>query len=543
MKFEHKLDSLFDRVIEKHPNHADKQRPARGNIARTIAGAIGQYWMINGIREWMKRGQALSEQFDALLQNDTATNDEFDTFTQDETAHGRSRDETIQRLLEIREKALHFIAEIDRKIDDIDQQTDETMQTDTPIPPSSIMRFGMQEIHRMWESLPRERRKRPNGEFLKHPNGALLEAWLTEQPDRIQADGRKDALFPEGLISNPLATASAQLRLYTQDELPSFRHVEQRTTIPFFSGPHDSEHLLFTLLILADAAGFNALRPGRGVRIDKRLLIFTLLAMSRNQRRADRRYEWRPTLRELRDLIWPLHPNKHGRMVSSFRPGTHGPALLQGLQAVNIATIPLPNGDHWQPVHVWQYPTRDLDRETIIEIRLPDGCDHGAAIDRQALIAAGAISDPAFNIEIGLAYIWDEAKARNGGHRIRATQPEVLRDPQRNIINGRGEQVPERSGKLSKNWNHPDAIPTGRHVRHPHANKVRVLTREDRRRLAYGPETRGKSRNQITNERNNAERLLIRQETAGRITIERDAIDARTGKSGWRILQNWTHHD
>ena len=55
--------------------------------------------------------------------------------------------------------------------------------------------------------------------------------------------------------------------------------------------------------------------------------------------------------------------------------------------------------------------------EILFEIALPDEAGHGPLIRRDALIAAGVVSDPAFDGTLALATLWDRAKAKNGGFR------------------------------------------------------------------------------------------------------------------------------
>lgn len=85
-------------------------------------------------------------------------------------------------------------------------------------------------------------------------------------------------------------------------------------------------------------------------------------------------------------------------------------------------------------------------------------------------------------------------------------------------------------------WKHPQAVRTGCKERISQADKVRVLSREERRRLEYGVAGQ-KKRPQLANERKMADRLLANHERTGRIVIERNVIDVRTGRKGWRILE------
>lgn len=378
---------------------------------------------------------------------------------------------------------------------------------------------GFEAVHWVWQQT--------NGS-LRHPLAALIEGWL-QRPIPFETDPHRNGIMPSGLLPRPPSnrTLPAQLALLADDQLPALGRVERETgQLPLFAELMAEHDLPVTPLLLANAAGFRSLQPGRGARLDKRLLVFGLLSMPRGNRRPGGSYEWRPTLREIRDLLWPA---KSGGK-SSFRPGKHGAGLLSALQAINLAEIMLPDGDIWRPMRVWRNPTRSLDSETIIEIRLPDGSDHGPLVDKGALVDAGTVSDPAFDLQLGLAYLWDEAKARNGGYRIHATRPEVLRDGNGYITDAAGKVILER-GQPVRRWNHPLAVRTGRQERHPQADKVRVLTREERRRLAYGRKRPADSGN-YTRECNAADRLLVNMEADGRIVIERQG-------SSWRILEAW----
>ncbi|MDE2761440.1 MAG: hypothetical protein OXK74_01475 [Gemmatimonadota bacterium] len=400
---------------------------------------------------------------------------------------------------------------------------------------------GFRSVHEAWENLADDLRA-----DLKHPLAALIEGWLL-QPESIRPDvdrhgrPRTKGILPGGLLPKQ----PAQLALIPdrhKGQLPGIGRIERaERQLPLFAELMVDNDLPVTPLILADAAGFRGLQPGRGARYDKRLLVFGLLSMPRDQRRPGARYEWRPTLREIRDLLWPARPvQRRGktRSVTSYRPIKHAWSLLSALQAVNLAEIGLPDGDTWRPMRVWRNPDLDnLDRQAIIEIRLPGESDHGPLVDKSALAAAGVISDPAFDLELGLAYLWDDAKARNGGYRIRATRPEALRNEHGHIVDAARQVVLER-GRPATRWDHPQAVLTGRQERHPQADKVRVLTREERRRLSYGP-ANDKHPNQLTSERRQTDRLLAERETAGRIVIERNAINPRTGQKGWRILEAW----
>ena len=304
--------------------------------------------------------------------------------------------------------------------------------------------------------------------------------------------------------------------------------------LPLLADILDDTDLPIAPLLLAKAAGFHGLQPGRGARLDKRILIFSLLEMPLSQRRPGGRYELRRPLRFWRDWLWPARDGK-----SSYRPVKHKQTLRDALTAINLAEIIMPDGSRWIPVVRRGIPDlNSLDSEVIIQIELPSGSNRGPQVDKGLLAAAGVVSDPAFDLELGLAYLWDEAKRRNGGYRVYATRPEVVRNRQGCIMDAAGQVIVKR-GKPVTRWDHPRAVRTGRMERNPAADRVRVLDREARRRLAYGSGN-GKRPDHISHERAATDKMLAGIESEGRILIERDAVDLRSGGDGWRILEVWT---
>ena len=389
-----------------------------------------------------------------------------------------------------------------------------------------------------WLWLDEEERAR-----VKHPLAPLIQAWL-QRPEEIRPEIDKagqplrNGIMPEGLMpGRPAVLATKACADLEGDLLPELGRVEKSTEqLPLLAEIMADEDLPVAPLILANAAGFRGLQPGRGARLDKRVLVYSLLSMPIDQRRPGARYELRRPLRWWRDMLWPMRTGPGGRTLSSYRPTKHARALYSALEAVNLAKVIMPDGYTWRPVIVRGYPAfDDLDSPVITEIALPDGSDRGPSIDRPALIDAGTVSDPAFDLQLGLAYLWDEAKGRNGSRRVFALRPVVLSDGEGHIVDEAGKVIREK-GLPATRWNHPRAVRTGQLERNPAADRVRVLDREGRRRLAYGS-AGNRPDHQISRERKATDALLEGLEHEGRIVIERDAVDGRTGKRGWRIIE------
>ena len=303
-------------------------------------------------------------------------------------------------------------------------------------------------------------------------------------------------------------------------------------------------------LMLADEAGFGRMSAGSGARMDKRLLIFSIAAVPMHERRPGGRYTLRPSLRTIvHDWLMPP-PAVTGTgmgLRSCWRPARHAPTLRRAMQAVNLSGVILPDGREWLPVIFRAFPDfGNLDSRATIEIALPELPPGGPMIARPDLIAAGVVSDMAFDGSLTLATMWDRAKARNGGHRIYATRPDALRNEDgiltrmngttilgagNNPVGGKDGRLQWREGDVpQRDWRHPEAVIVGEE-RHPQADKVPVLDRDDRRRLFYGHGSDGQSKRMHSYQADQADKRLQEMERQGRIVIE------DCGHGGRRILE------
>ena len=280
------------------------------------------------------------------------------------------------------------------------------------------------------------------------------------------------------------------------------------------------------------------------------MLAYSLLAVPQSARRPGGRYTLRPTLRTLaHEWIWPA-PATTGSGDSSrsmWKPTRHARLLARAMNAVTLAGVILPDGREWRPVMFRVRPDfTNLDSQAVIEIALPEGSDRGPLVHRDALIAAGMVSDPAFDGALTLATLWDRAKLANGGHRIYATRPKVLRDAQGFLTRADGTRIlgnernpsAARDGRLfwragdapQRDWRHPEAVTVGEE-RHPQADRVPILDRNDRRRLFYGHASDKMEKRARSMAANRADQRLRTLEAAGRVVIE------DCGTAGWRILE------
>ena len=250
---------------------------------------------------------------------------------------------------------------------------------DTP-PPVQVDQLidGFEAVHTIWQSVNPAKRV-----GLEHPLEPLIADWL-DRTEEIRPDldkggrPRTQVIVPEGLFPGQPYSIPAQLRSDNGGEqLPNLGRVERDSEqLPLLADLLDNADLPIAPLLLAQAAGFHGLQPGRGARLDKRILIFSLLEMPLSQRRPGGRYELRRPLRFWRDLLWPTRDGK-----SSYRPIKHKQALRDALTAINLAEIIMPDGSSWIPVVRRGIPDlNSLDSEVIIQIELPSGSDRGPQV-------------------------------------------------------------------------------------------------------------------------------------------------------------------
>lgn len=337
---------------------------------------------------------------------------------------------------------------------------------------------AIQTVHSSWLALPAARRG-------AHPLGPIIRAWQDLPVSISKPDTRDRRIMPGGLFpDSPLHVVSDA----KQREL-RFPGAAEEVPVQFPLAFREEEQIAHVVrpapLILADAAGFGGTLRGRGARWDKRLLIYSLLSMPLGQRRPGGRYTLRRSLRSVVHEMFP--PGRNGR--SNWQPGKHGKKLIAALEALSLVRVRMPKGTRygaWAPALVRGYPDIfDLNSEVCIELALPDECDRGPMIRHPPLVRAGASSDPAFDLWMGLAFYWDSTKAANGGYRIYATRPTARRNAKGHLLNSHGHVILRKDGTPVKDWRHRRAVLEGEE-RHPQADRVPLLTSVQLRAMAYG---------------------------------------------------------
>lgn len=233
------------------------------------------------------------------------------------------------------------------------------------------------------------------------------------------------------------------------------------------------------LLELADCRGGPIMTKGRGAPLDLRLFVGACLWTPHRARKA--RTTLVVTVRELRDWLWPR----------GWERRRDWPRLRAALWKARDYTIP-DGGGLWLPFALRRDPGADasLDDCVVIDVELPPGAGNGPAIDRGILAALGVDSAPRYR-----AYIAAHSVAWIPG-RTRVTHPR------------------NRTVRL---WSGDPA-------------KYTALTREDRRRLAYGD---GDKRNRT---RGGPHGIDTPWENLPGVEIVGRKVDGPDGRRGWLVL-------
>ena len=328
----------------------------------------------------------------------------------------------------------------------------------------------------------------------------LIWAWLHRYaaPER-----RPDQILPEPI--RHARVVRAVLPMAAGDGLP--RLGRQDLHQAFLPGMEPPPAAVVPALPLPVAMESTA---GQGAPIASRLWFGFQMALPMDLRTGES-VTLRFTLREVRDWLWP-----HG-----WRRGVHLPMLQKGLRDLYRLGIIYDRAE-WLLVRPVILPTGDtrLDDDLLVDVTALPGSDHGPMVDTVRLWRLGVMSAVAWRAWIRLAYLWDDAKRRNGGYRIHAARPEVRRGQDGVILDARGQPVLTKGGLAVKNWADPRAVPTGRLERHTQADRVPVLDTRDLAHLGFDdvPVPTGTLRERASATR----RWLRRMETLKAVALEWD---------------------
>lgn len=354
----------------------------------------------------------------------------------------------------------------------------------------SVTAHHVESVHARWLAIPEADRPR-------HPLAPVVKAWQGRARD-IEPERRETAILPESFrvarIAAHVDGQDPQLPLtLTGGEVGEVGEVAaapvQRPLFEF-EVPETSLVPVLPLRMYRNAGGLDRTR-GRGAPIAKRIWWGAIANSPIKYRERDGSIRLRTTLRDLNDWLYPgqrWHPKKLD-------------ALRRGLWEADAIRVDWERRE-WRIVGVEALPneTTKLDDPLPIRVAMPEGSDRGALIVLAMLYRCGTVSGPVFDAAIRLAYLWDAANRHNGGRRIYATRPRVLRDERcrltdvaGKLLTGPDPALPWKdrrkipADRPAVSWNDSRAVHVGIE-RNPAANKVPELDRRDLLRLFYGDE-------------------------------------------------------
>ena len=399
----------------------------------------------------------------------------------------------------------------------------------------------LQWLHTLWaEKAPQT----------PHPLSEVVRSWIQTQLPSVEPERRKDT----GILHNALRDSYPSPRLPLEIVSTVPRHEEDmklftdlpqggmQLTMPGFEFP-ETELVPALPLVAYEGAGGKSLSRGRGAPIDQRLFINVLIEYMHRERGQ---YDIAQLKSNYRDVKSWLYPNGTTMPKSKLIP-----SLYKGLWNLHNLRF-LWNKQEWNIISVPALPTMaiKLDDPLHFTVRLPSEINNksGALIGIEPLRLYGAQSAPKFRAWVRLAYLWDKAKQLNGGHRIYATIPEVLRNSDSYLVDAKGQVILTggvyktkagwkcRNGQMPQTaWYHPLAIQTGNQVRNPQADKVPVLSDTDMVKLFFDHKERSGStfRECLRLARKHAEGM----QKDGHIVIEKNQQNPKTDARGWILLE------
>ena len=379
--------------------------------------------------------------------------------------------------------------------------------------------YTVEQCHAEWA-----RQKREGGE-VKHPLLPLMNAY--SPPLHAEPETRPTAILPEPLRTARISAYSGGGDLALPLKLPRGKVGEVGPTqsqLIQFESKSKSVVPELPLHFHRDEKRLTN-HKGRGAPPALRLWWSALAHTPAAVRQRDGSVRLKTTLRELNHWLYP------GQRWYSRRL----PIVARSLWQADGIFVTHERRD-WRLVAVDALPTltTKLDDPLPIRVQLPPGSQRGALIDIEMMTHAGTISGPVFNASIRLAYVWDEAKGKNGGHRIYATRPAVLRNRKGHIVDSQNQPILGPDPMLPKierskvpsdrpatNWNDSRAVHLDHDERNPAADKVPALDRADLLRLFYGDEPLPSTKDKMRRKVSDAKSLLERHfEEPGHVVLE-----------------------
>ena len=365
------------------------------------------------------------------------------------------------------------------------------------------------------------------------PLAPIIEAWLAEQIPTANPEQRPSQIAPSFLKDSRIAKTNPLLpvgQIHTQ--------APQTPMLPGFEPEGSALVPALPLEIYGTGPG-----SGRGAPLDERIWMNALIALpfgERDSHGLPGSVRLETTLRDIKDWLYPNGWTRTRQL----------PLIREALFNVHNKRITYERRD-WSVVQVLALPnpTTKLDDPLPFTVRLPDGVrGNGPMIDVEKMRLYGTKSAPKFRAWIRLAYLWDEAKKQNGGHRIYNKIPKVLRNQQGFLTYPNGDLILSSKPKKGKDgkwqagngkapqkaWYHPWATRIGE-IDNPQTDKVPVLTNSDLVALFYNESE--VNRTTFDNRVQEAKHAALSMQADGNVKIDTDAVDPKRGVKGWRIIQ------
>ena len=403
-------------------------------------------------------------------------------------------------------------------------------------------------IHEVWV---RSRKEEPS---IQHPLAPLVKTWLREQTPKVEPERRTDT----GILHHAIGEThhAPRLPMTVMETMPpgkpeqmmlitNLPQVDLQLELPGFEFP-ESELVPALPLEASETIGGRPSHQGGGAPISQRLFFNILVEYAQKQRGLYGTSRLNTNYRDVKSWLYPKGTTNPKSVLI--------PRLYKGMYELHNFRF-LWERRAWNIISVDSLPTPAIrpDDALTFTVRMPTGMNtsNGALIGIEPMRIYGAQSAPKFRAWVRLAYLWDAAKVRNGGKRIYATVPEVLRNSDGYLVDAKGEIILTgdlyhtkggwkfRNGnQTQKAWYHPLAIQTGEPMRNPQADKVPVLSDSDMVKLFYDHnERRGSAFHSALSE---ARRYALEMQDESRIVVEEDQENEKTGIKGWRILE--PHH-
>lgn len=404
----------------------------------------------------------------------------------------------------------------------------------------------IEAIHQTWKAVKGVKVKIP------HPLAPVVRAWLIEQIPTVEPVRRRDT----GILHHAIGEThpAPRLPMTVMETVPgeseqlmlitNLPQVDLQLELPGFEFP-ESELVSALPLEAYETVGGRPSQAGRGAPISQRLFFNILVEYGQKQRGVHGISRLNTNYRDVKSWLYPQGTTNPRSVLI--------PRLYKGMYELHNLRF-LWERRAWNIISVDSLPTMEIkpDDPLTFTVRMPVGMNtkNGALIGVEPLRIYGAQAAPKFRAWIRLAYLCDAAKIRNGGRRIYATVPEVLRNSDGYLVDAKGTVI--LTGDLyhtkggwkfrqgtptpQRAWYHPLAIQTGQQARNPQADKVPVLSKSDMVKLFYDhTERKGEA---FTDCLELAQKHAREMQDDGRIVIETDQTNEKQAKKGGVYLNH-----